>query len=800
MKQVLFTVIILMISVVIDISAQSKRDEQKKVTLKTQMEALHDKFGVNFVYDSSINLDIPCSVPETDKEKDLEEYLKSLFKDTGIRFEIRKKYIVLTRKDSKSRNYTVFIEEQQDTLDESRITAYVEKDRNTTQTGLKNIDGSRFRKGFAVMSSPDVIKELQNLPGVAGGTELLSGLYVHGGDGTDNLFLLDGVPLYQVSHLAGLVSSFNTEMIDNLDFYKSGFPSRYGGKLSSVADITTRTGNFNEYHGSFNIGLLNGGIQFEGPIIPGKTSFNIGIRRSWYDLLTIPAVAIYNQTLPYGEKIMFRYAMTDFNTSVTHIFNRDSKLSLNVYAGSDAIRYGFEETPVRYWEGKQYVGQTGWDLKVRWGNILASLNWKRRFSDKLNLNAILYYTCNTSKVGIEDWQWDMGEYDPIISEQRINEANRSRIHDISAKADINWYPSGNHHIRAGGAFIYHLFAAERDIHIGTSDFMLRLDNSCYNLGFSAPEASLYVEDEMKILSWLNANVGLRYVLFGTKDGARHSFEPRAALRFQLWNKGAFKLSYTEMSQFIHNIHALYLDIPMSGWLPSTELVPPMRSRQIAGGIYTELPHDLHLNVEGYWKTLNDINEYCGLSGFYPDIAHWENELMRGKGRSYGAEIEFAWRPEKTEIAAYYTLSWTERLFEGIWHEWYPDRNDCRHKLTINATHRFSERFDMYLAWNIRSGYRSTVPTQTVDDELYYPKPYNYQLPAYHRLDVGFNFRKTTKRGNESVWNLSVYNLYCRMNPIFASYLYDNIDNVLKRYFKHTSVIPIVPSFSYTLRF
>ena len=330
MKQILFTVILLMMSAIIDVSAQSKRDEQKKVTLKTQMEALHDKFGVNFIYDSSINLDIPCSVPETDKEKDLEEYLKSLFKDTGIRFEIMKKYIVLTRKDSKSRNYTVFIEEQQDTLDESRITAYVEKDRNTTQTGLKNIDGSRFRKGFAVMSSPDVIKELQNLPGVAGGTELLSGLYVHGGDGTDNLFLLDGVPLYQVSHLAGLVSSFNTEMIDNLDFYKSGFPSRYGGKLSSVADITTRTGNFNEYHGSFNIGLLNGGIQFEGPIIPGKTSFNIGIRRSWYDLLTIPAVAIYNQTLPYGEKIMFRYAMTDFNTSVTHIFNRDSKLSLTM--------------------------------------------------------------------------------------------------------------------------------------------------------------------------------------------------------------------------------------------------------------------------------------------------------------------------------------------------------------------------------------------------------------------------------------------------------------------------------------
>ncbi len=800
MKQVLLTVIILMISFVLDISAQSKTNGQDKETLKSQMETLHDKLGVNFVYDSSINLDVPCQVPEKDKMQNIEEYLKILFKDTGIEFRIMKKYIVLTRKDSKSRNYSVLIMEQRDTLDESRITAYTERDRNATQTGLKNIDGSRFRKGFAVMSSPDVIKELQNLPGVAGGTELLSGMYVHGGDGTDNLFLLDEVPLYQVSHLAGLISSFNTEMIDNLDFYKSGFPSRYGGKLSSVVDITTRTGDMNSYHGSFNIGLLNGGLQFEGPIVQGKTSFNIGLRRSWYDLFTIPALAIYNSTLPYGEKSRLRYAMTDFNASITHIFNKDSKLSLNLYAGSDAIRYGLEEMPVRYWEGTQYVGQTGSDLNVRWGNVLASLNWKRRFSDNLSLNAILYYTCNSSRVRLEDWQWDMGEYEPTISEQRIKEANKSRIHDLSAKADISWFPSEHHHIRAGGAFIYHLFDAERDIHIGTSELMVRMDKICYNLGFSAPEGSLYVEDEMDILSWMKANLGLRYVLFGTRDGARHSFEPRAALRFQLWNKGSFKISYTQMSQFIHNIHALYIDIPMSSWLPSTDQVPPMRSRQIAGGIYTELPHNLHLNVEGYWKTLDNINEYCGLSGFYPDIASWENELMRGKGRSYGAEIEFAWRPSNTEIAAYYTLSWTERFFEGIWHNWYPDRNDSRHKLTINATHRFSERFDMYLAWNIRSGNRSTVPTQIIDNELYYTSPYNYQLPAYHRLDVGFNFRKTTKRGNESVWNLSLYNAYCRMNPIFASYMHDQIDNVTKRYFKHTSVIPIIPSFSYTLRF
>ena len=136
------------------------------------------------------------------------------------------------------------IPERNDTIAESRITTdrYV-REINRTQTGLTRIDGEKFNRGFAFLSSPDLIKTIQSLPGVAGGTELMSGLYVHGGTGTDNLFLLDGVPLYQVSHLAGLFSSFNTDVVESVDFYKSGFPARYGGRLSSVVDVRTREGD-----------------------------------------------------------------------------------------------------------------------------------------------------------------------------------------------------------------------------------------------------------------------------------------------------------------------------------------------------------------------------------------------------------------------------------------------------------------------------------------------------------------------------------------------------------------------------
>ena len=155
-----------------------------------------------------------------------------------------------------------------------------------------------------------------------------------------------------------------------------------------------------------------------------------------------------------------------------------------------------------------------------------------------------------------------------------------------------------------------------------------------------------------------------------------------------------------------------------------------------------------------------------------------------------------------DIAAYYTLSWTERYFEGIWHDWYPACNDNRHKLTLTATRKFSDRFEMYLGWHYHTGDRATIPTQLIGDMAYYESPYNYQMSDYHRLDLGFNFHKTTKRGNESIWNLTLYNAYCRMKQMFASLYHYKPDGSTeyKTELVEKSLIPIIPSFNYALRF
>ena len=179
---------------------------------------------------------------------------------------------------SSNYNGVIYLKESSTSLKEVVVVADMNAPLRTTQTGKVFLTSEQLNTEFSLLSSPDLVKTLQNLPGVASGTELLSGMYVHGGKNDENLFLLDGTPLYQINHLGGLFSAFNTDIIKNVDFYKSGFPARYSGRLSSVVDVRTKEGSMKEFHGTFSLGLLDGRVQFEGPIIKDKTSFNIAIR------------------------------------------------------------------------------------------------------------------------------------------------------------------------------------------------------------------------------------------------------------------------------------------------------------------------------------------------------------------------------------------------------------------------------------------------------------------------------------------------------------------------------------------
>lgn len=420
---------------------------QHRVTIEDLMEQVKQVYPVSFVYDASIKLDIPYVGKHLDMNS-LESALSTLFEHTGIRWEMNGEYVILKKLSSYTLSGYVYQENGETVInatvwditshtgtltnehgfysltlsegthkirfshigsgelleeitlkgnktkniwlksdyriEEVVVTADLNSPLYTTQTGKVSLTAKDFVKGDNFMSSPDVVKKLQSLSGVASGTELISGLYVHGGNNDENLFLLDGTPLYQVNHAGGLFSAFNTDIIKNIDFYKSGFPARYGGRLSSVVDVRTNDGNMKEYRGSFTLGLLEGRIQFEGPIVKNRTSFNVALRRTWMDLLTAPALAIINSSRRNKQNL--RYAFHDLNAKVTHIFSEKSRADISLYSGNDLFKF-------RHKEFLFDPEPTNVDkFSLQWGNFTASANWKYIFSHKMFANITGVYT------------------------------------------------------------------------------------------------------------------------------------------------------------------------------------------------------------------------------------------------------------------------------------------------------------------------------------------------------------------------------------------------------------------------
>lgn len=840
-------------------------------TVREQMELVQKLHHVNFVYDSSLNLDIIYQ-GRSILNLNLEASLQELFGTTDIKWELRNKYVLLkkrskftisgyvlqkngeplinaTIRDVESKTGTLSNEygffsltllegkhtlrityigfgEKVESVDLNRnilLKVYLKEDYsldevlvvgdlnspiNTTQTGKVSFNAHDLRTEYALFSSPDVVKTLQSLPGVASGTEMLSGLYVHGGNNDENLFLLDGTPLYQVSHLGGLFSAFNTDIIKNIDFYKSGFPARYGGRLSSVVDVRTNDGDLKEYHGTFSMGLLDGRIQYEGPIIKNRTSFNIAMRRSWLEAFSAPAFYFRNKSNS-DDKITGKYAFHDINAKLTHYFSDISKVYISFYTGNDMLKINNKQIFNDYTEDSdEELYRTNFNLQ--WGNATTAIHWNYRLSPKLFVNITGVYSRSRSSFNYKKEEQFLNEGE-IMRLTSVERYNRSIIDDAGYRLEFDYRPGASQHIRMGSNYLFHAFHPQSRILNEYSGNEMQVDtlrNSSYHF-YRGHEFTLFAEDDIALGREWRLNIGMHYTMFKVTDKTYHEVEPRAAIRYLLNEHTALKLSYTEMSQFMHLLSSTYLNFPTDYWVPSTSNIHPMRSRQFAAGLYMRLPYQVNLSVEGFYKTMNHILEYDGKNQLAPSVENWEADVKRGKGRAYGVELALSRHVLKTSMNFSYTLSWSKRKFDDIYRGWYANKFDNRHKINISVRHQLTQQIEAYAAWNYHSGNKITVPSQYIESpalpgingkkpgQWVYEEPNNATLPAYHRLDLGVNFRKVTKRGFERIWNISIYNAYCRMNVLYAK-----VDDLSAGKFtsKATGVFPIIPSFSYTLKF
>lgn len=697
----------------------------------------------------------------------------------------------------------------------------------STQMGALEINQQTIRSTPVMFGEADIIKTLQLTPGVSAGTEGTAGMYVRGGNVDENLFLIDGNPVYQINHIGGIFSAFNPEAISGMDFFKSGFPSRYGGRLSSVVDVHTKEGNMKEYHGSASIGLISGNLNFEGPIIKDRTSFNIGLRRTWLDVLSAPAVAIANKiTKKDGTRLRARYAFHDLNLKVNHIFNDRSRMYLSLYNGNDVLKGGSTDFPDQDSDNNYNYDS---DLSLRWGNIMATAGWTYVFNNRLFGKVSGVFTRYHSRLRNTEHDVVGNEGDEDYSDSfRENETNTG-ITDFGLRTSFDYLPASAHHIRFGGDYLVHRFHPEYNRSVAyekNEETSVEIGREFANDLLWGHEAGVYAEDDWTLSSAVRLNAGLRFSLFNVQGKTYTGLEPRVSLRWLLDDNLSFKASYSRMNQYVHLISNSFISLPTDAWMPVTRKLKPLISDQVSAGFYYNLNKEYNFSVEGYYKTLDNLLEYRDGHTFTPSFVNWEDKLTAGEGRSYGAEFMVRKETGRTTGWVGYGLSWSDRQFDELNQgARYPARFDNRHKLNIVVMHKISPKVELSAAWSYASGNHVTLslenyyengtgsPTNNDNHYMdasesidYYEGRNNYQLPAYHRLDLGIKIYRPKKKGRMGIWTVSIYNVYSRMNPFMIYKSDKTVPDPGSSYgknvpvFKTIGIMPIIPSISYTYKF
>jgi len=687
-----------------------------------------------------------------------------------------------------------------------------------TQMSVINLPVAQIKSMPAFLGEVDVMKVLQLMPGIQSGGEGSSGLYVRGGGPDQNLILLDGVPVYNVSHLFGFFSVFNGDAINNMEIFKGGFPARYGGRISSVLNIAMKEGNMQKFHGEGAVGLVSAKLTLEGPIWKDRTSLIVSGRRTYIDALAAPFIAMANKT--ENEKTNIGYYFYDLTAKINHRFSANDRIYLSAYMGNDKFSTWSEYKN----DDKGYYSKTATDNGLKWGNITAAFRWNHIFTKQLFGNTTLTYSRYRFNTKMN--------YDEIRKEyeQNVHPPNQVSIHDfkssqynsgiqdLSGKIAFDYLPSPEHYVRFGAGAINHSF---------TPGVMTVRDSvQKRNFGDSkifANEYSIYAEDDIKLTDRLKTNVGLHWSAFSVGSKFYHLLQPRISARYLISPHLSAKASYSRMAQYVHLLTNSNIGLPTDLWVPTTELLRPQKSNQVAIGFTQNFKENYEISLEGYYKTMVNVMEYKEGTSFFDWNDSWEKKIVQGNGQSYGVEL-FA----QKKIGSFtgwvgYTLSWTNRKFEELNDgKRFAYKYDRRHDVSIAVMKRFGKKIEMSGTWIFGTGNAVTAPIGIYDVahpitftdnkrvDIYsnlmydYGERNGYRMRAYHRLDLSISFVKQKKWG-ERRWVLGVYNAYNRKNPFFLDveekYTY-YLDKSPEKQYKYVqySLFPIIPSVSYQFKF
>lgn len=649
----------------------------------------------------------------------------------------------------------------------------------------------------ALLGETDVLKAIQLLPGVQSGTEGTSGLYVRGGGPDQNLILLDGTPVYNASHLFGFMSVFNGDAIKKVELFKAGFPARYGGRLSSVIDLSMKEGNLKKFEGHAAIGIVSSRATVEGPIIKDRASFLISGRRTYVDLLARPF-------MKRNEKV--GYYFYDLNAKANYILTDQDRIYVSVYQGRD--------------KGGGEYGEENWSSRdaLDWGNLTATARWNRIIGSNMFVNVLLGYT--RYNINVESEVTDRASYSgtTYVSKHRAN--FRSGIRDGSARVSFEYTPSSSHHIRFGASAVAHEFQTgaltERLEETGSApiDTVYTPDSK-----IRANEYSVYAEDDIRLSSRLKTNLGVHASAFMVNGERYASVQPRVSLWFGLSSQTSLKASAVAMQQYLHLLTTSNgISLPTDLWVPATERIGPQQAQQVAIGMAHSMGQGQYeLSVESFYKQMSRLIEYkdgAGFSGLASE--RWEDKVTTGRGWSYGVELFLQKKTGRMTGWVGYTLSRSQRRFAELNRgRAFPYTYDRRHDVSAVVSYRWRQHVEVSATWVFGTGQAIWLPEGRVSGLRHttgietrwsrarrvtvraYGARNSSRMQPYHRLDIGVHFHRVRNWGKQTL-TVGAYNAYNRKNPFFLISVEDQSSGTLR--FKKITVFPVLPAISYQIQF
>jgi hypothetical protein len=635
-----------------------------------------------------------------------------------------------------------FLQTKNEELNEIIVTAdrTLQSDQfETTRMSTNTLSGKEISSIPVLGGEADLIKTIQLLPGVTKGADGTTDLFVRGGAADQNLVMLDGAPVYNTGHLFGFLSVFNPDMLDKVESINGAFPSEYGGRLSSILDVSSKSTMPNRTKLKGNIGLLASRLMIEQPIVKDKLAIWVAGRRTYVDQV----IRLTGEELPY-----FFY---DLNAKVIYKPNARDRMEFTIYEGNDVL--DFSRAPRATLRNRNITNS------FTLGNSTQTFLWKRNF---YNFNTTLSLYRTVFQYNIQSTFTDNALF---VNSSIVDVGGKWIIASDSLKKKIS--------VKGGVEMVQHQVAPNRITTTGEISDILK---SGATTPQTALETSGFFHVDGSLTPRLRFNAGARVSSAYVDNTFYVNPEPRVAFRYTIDSLTAIKASYSRMAQYLHRVSSAAVAFPTDIWYPVTSRVKPQTADQIALGVQRTFPkQNVYVSVEGYYKWMHDLIGYKEGASLLLNT-NFENQLVQGKGLSYGLEVLIKKESGKLTGWISYTLAKSERQYDEVNNgDWFLARYDRRHNLAVVMNYQLSKRWSVSSVFEFISGSRFTpiigqyvVPAPSlagIDLIPVYAPINSVKLADTHRLDVGVKYRTRPDKKLQGEWFVGVYNVYNRAAPI-----------------------------------